>query len=324
MLSLIQALTRYIDYCRLEEQSPRTIEGKQSNLRLFVSWYITNYDFDIADLNKDGINDYIAYLHDYRDPQTKKAITKATRRNKITAVRMFCRYLFEEDYLDVNFADKVRTPKADKSITQSILQPDEVSAIAKQTMLHGSFGVRDCAILAVFFSCGLRRNEITTLTLKNINYTNKLLFIKNGKGNKDRVVPIAKDALDLIEHYKNTIRPSQMTFESGDTLFLDNNGRPYRGGQISELIRKHKKRAGISKPGASNLYRHTTATTLLDNGADLLTVQKILGHASVSTTQVYTHIAVRKLSQDYQANHPSTLHPEVFIPAEHPIHQKRL
>jgi integrase/recombinase XerD len=210
-----------------------------------------------------------------------------------------------------------------KLVTNDTAAVKTKEAIATQTMLHGAFGVRDCAILAVFFSCGLRRNEITTLTLKNINYTNKLLFIKNGKGNKDRVVPIAKEALELIKHYKNTIRPSQMTFESGDVLFLDNIGKPYRGGQISELIRKHKKRAGISKPGASNLYRHTTATTLLDNGADLLTVQNILGHASVSTTQVYTHIAVRKLSQDYQANHPSTLHPEVFIPAEHPIHQQQ-
>jgi integrase/recombinase XerD len=238
---------------------------------------------------------------------------------------MFCLFLFHEDLLTTNFADKVKTPKADKSITQSILQADEVTAMADQTMLHGDFGIRDCAILAVFFACGLRRNEVTTLTLKNINFRNNLLFVKKGKGNKDRIVPIAEKALSLVMHYKNNVSPNLVSFDSGDYLFINNQGKPFKGGQISELIRKYKRRAGISKPGASNLYRHTTATMLLDNGADLMTVKDILGHASISTTQTYTHIAVKKLSDDYQQTHPSTFRPDIFIPTSHPIlKQQRL
>ena len=321
LLSLICALAEYIDDCRLKEQSPRTIEGKLCNLRLFVRWYIANEGFYVNDLTREGLLNFIRYLHEYRDPQTKKLIGKATRRNKITAVRMFCLHLFRSEYIAINFAEKIKTPNADKSITQSILQPDEVAAIAQQTAYHGDQGLRDSAILAVFFSCGIRRNDITTLTLKSINENAKLMFVAQSKGRQDRIVPIAADALSLVKYYTEVIRPKLMTFSSGDILFLNNQGMPYTGGQITALITKYKRRAGVSKPGASNLYRHTTATTLLDNGADLLTVQKVLGHASVSTTQVYTHIAVKKMSADYQKFHPAVQYPALYIPFNHPIIQ---
>lgn len=321
MLSLIQALERYLDYCRLEEQSARTIEGKQHNLQLFVRWYITHHGFNIRDLTMDGIQDFIRYLHEYREPQNKRLICRATRRNKITAVRMFCRYLFPAEHIGINFADKIKTPKVGKSITQAILQPDEVAAIARQTAYHGEHGIRDSVILAVFFSCGLRRNDITTLTLKSINEQAKLIFVAQSKGRQDRIVPIAAEAIKLVTYYRDVIRPKLMNFSSGDYLFLNNRGMQYTGGQITELISKYKRRAGVSKPGASNLYRHTTATTLLDNGADLLTVQKVLGHASVSTTQIYTHVAVRKMSDDYQKFHPAVQNPDLYIPFNHPINQ---
>lgn len=312
MPSLIQALASYLDYCRLEEQSLRTIEGKQHNLQLFVRWYISKHGFNVCDLNKDGILDFMRYLHEYRDPQTKRLICRATRRNKITAVRIFCRYLFQNDYLTVNLSEKVKTPKAERLITQDILQPEEVTAIAKQTAVTGEHGIRDCAILAVFFSCGIRRNEITTLTLKSINFKARLLIVRKGKGNKDRIIPIAKGALELIKQYKEHIRPKLVNYHSGDYLFLDNRGMQFRGGQVSSLISKYKRRAGISKRGASNLYRHTTATVMLDSGADLLTVQKMLGHEDVSTTQVYTHLAVGKLSDDYVRTHPAASLPSIY------------
>lgn len=286
-----------------------------------MRWYIANEGFYVKNLTREGIFSFIRFLHEYRDPQTKRLIGKATRRNKITAVRMFCRYLFQAEHIEINFADKIKTPKADKSITQAILQPDEVAAIARQTAYHGELGIRDSAILAMFFSCGIRRNDITTLTLKSINEQARLIFVAQSKGRQDRIVPIAAEALELVTYYRDVIRPKLMNFSSGDYLFLNNRGVQYTGGQITELISKYKRRAGVSKPGASNLYRHTTATTLLDNGADLLTVQKVLGHASVSTTQIYTHVAVRKMSDDYQKFHPAVQNPSLYIPFNHPINQ---
>lgn len=309
---------QYLEHCQLEEQSPRTIEGKRCNLQLFVRWYLIHVGFNVSDLTRDGILGFVKYLHTYRNPQTKRLISKATRRNKITAVRMFCLYLFQSEFININLAEKVKTPKANKSITQTILQPDEVEAIANQTVYHGDDGLRDSAILAVLFSCGLRRGDVTKLRLNGLNEHNQLIFVPDGKGGQDRIVPIAKEALSLVVYYKNKIRPKKVNFMSGDFLFLDNRGLPYNGGQITALVNKYKQRSGVSKPGASNLYRHTTATTLLDNGADLLTVKDILGHASVSTTQIYTHVAVKKMSEDYQKFHPAVNNPNLYIPRNHP------
>lgn len=218
--------------------------------------------------------------------------------------------------------EKIQTPKANKSITQAILQPDEVAAIANQTAYGGDYGLRDNAIFAAFFACGFRRGDVTKLKVNGINIEAKLLFVPDGKGGQDSIVPIAEEALEVILYYKDKIRPKQVNFMSGDYLFLDNRGLPFNGVQITALVNKYKRRAGVSNPGASNLYRHTTATTLLDNGADLLTVQKVMGHASVSTTQIYTHIAVKKMSKDYQKYHPAVLNPNLYISFNHPLHDR--
>ena len=322
-LSLIAALERYIERCQLEEQSPRTVEGKVSNLRLFVRWYIANKGFYVSTLTIKGIWDYVKYLHYYRDPQNNRLITKVTRKNKVTAVKMFCQFLFQSNVLNENLAEKIKLPKANRSITQLVLQPEEVAAITNQTAYYGDRGQRDCAILAVLFSCGLRRSDVIKITLKGISEKAQLLFIPDSKGGNDRIVPIAKEALNLVMFYKNHIRPKFCNFESGDILFLDNKGLQFRGSQVTALINRYKYRAGVTKRGASNLYRHTTATTLLNNGADLSTIQSILGHAHLSTTQIYMHVAMQKVSDDYQNFHPAVQNPSLYIPHSHPIIQDK-
>lgn len=314
-ITLIQAMETYLDDCRINEQSPRTIEGKLSTLRLFIRWHIMDYGMLLMDVSKDSIDDFKRYLLEYRNPQTGHLIDKSTRRNKITVIRGFCQTMFELGYIEENPGLKVKLPRAPKRITKAILQPDEVYAIANQTRLFGIIGMRDCAILAVFFACGLRRNEVTTLRLNSLNVDAGTLFIEQGKGLKDRIVPIAEGAISLLGYYLNIVRPQLLSFESGDALFIDNNGRPYKGGQITALVNKYKRRAGVNKPGASNLYRHTTATTMLDNGADLRVIQEILGHVSITTTQVYTHVAVRKMCQDYQQFHPAAINYHSYTPA---------
>lgn len=277
----------------------------------------------MSDLSVKGILAFMKYLHTYRNPHTKKLIGKASRRNKITAVRMLCLYLYRNQYIDENLAEKVKTPKAEKRITQIVLQPEEVSAIANQTALCGEKGIRDSAILAVFYTCGVRRGDITQLQCEGASEKVNLLFVPNGKGGKDRVVPITPEALDLVFYYKKAVRPKLLNKHSGEFLFLDDKGLPFRGHQVTRLVNRYKYRAGVNKRGASNLYRHTMATTLLDNGADLLTVQKILGHSSVSTTQVYTHVAVKKMDKDYQKFHPAVKDPLLYIPYNHPLKQPK-
>jgi integrase/recombinase XerD len=269
-------------------------------------------------LNIEGVWDFIKYLHEYRDPQNKRLISKETRKNKVTAVKVFCRFLYQNSLINENLAEKIKLPKANKSITKIILQPDEVAAIANQTAYRGDKGKRDCAILAAAFSCGFRRSDIKNLMVGGINAKDNLLFIPKGKGGTDRIVPIANDALSLVLYYKKHIRSKFINHESGDYLFLDNKGKQYRRGQITAMINRYKYRAGVTKPGATNLYRHTAATTLLNNGASLPTIQSILGHADISTTQGYIQVAVQKMSEDYHAFHPAVQNPTLFVPFNHP------
>jgi integrase/recombinase XerD len=316
-ISLIQAMILYLDDCQLNEQSPRTLEGKQSTLRMFIRWHIMYHGAALSTVTKATLDEFKRYLLDYRNPQTNRLLDKSTRRNKITVLKTFCQTMYEMELLAENPADKIRIPKAPKRIMKSILQQDEVFAIANQTQLHGDKGVRDCAILGVLFACGLRRNEITKLTMNSLNAKAKTLFIEQGKGEKDRIVPIAQGAITLLQLYLTHIRPKLMTFESGNALFIDNRGKPYNGGQITALVSRYKARAGVMKPGASNLYRHTTATTMLDNGADLRVIQEILGHASISTTQIYTHVAVRKMCNEYQSSHPAAINNASYTPVKY-------
>lgn len=305
--SLIEAMVRYLDDCTLNEQSPRTIENKQYEMRSFLRWHIVHHGALLRQLSKDSIDDYKRYLLIYRNPQTNKGIDKATRRNKVMAVKTFCKTMFDLEYLLHNPALKVRIPKAQTKIMKSILQKDEVAAIFAQTHLHDLKGTRDRAMLAVFHACGLRRNEITKLTMSSVNCEAGVIFIEQGKGAKDRIVPIAADAIDIIQYYIETVRPTLLSFGSGNFLFIDNKGNPYKGGQVTAMITRYKRRAGVAKPGASNLYRHTTATTMLDNGADIRVIQAVLGHKNLATTQIYTHVAVRKLCNDYNKYHPAAL-----------------
>jgi integrase/recombinase XerD len=298
-------MLRYLDDCALDEQSPQTIEGKKYEIRGFVRWHIIHQGSYLEDVCKASVDDYKRFLLTYRNSHTNAPIEKNTRRNKLKAVRIFCQSMVELGLIDENPALRVRVPRAPIKLVQAILQRDEIDAILAQTALHGEEGQRDWTILSVFFACGLRAGEVTRLTISSVNFEVGMLFISQSKGEKDRIVPIDKNTIRAISSYLKYIRPKLMRLYTGNTLFLNNKGEPYTRPQMTAMVSKYKRRAGVDKPGACNLYRHTTATTMLDNGAELIVVQKMLGHKSIVTTQGYTHVAVKKLGEEYDQYHPA-------------------
>ncbi len=310
--SLICGMLRYLDDCALDEQSPRTIEGKRYEIRSFVRWHIIHHGGYLEDVCKASLDDYKRYLLTYRNSHTNAPIEKNTRRNKLKAVRIFCQSMVELGLIDENPALKVRVSRAPIKLVQAILQKDEMDAISAQTALHGLEGQRDWTILSVLFSCGLRAGEVTRLTISSVNFEVGMLFISQSKGEKDRIVPIDNDTVRAISHYLKHIRPKLTRLYTGNTLFLNNRGAPYTRPQMTAMVSKYKCRAGVDKRGACNLYRHTTATTMLDNGAELIVVQKMLGHKSIVTTQGYTHVAVKKLKEDHENYHPAAQKASIY------------
>ena len=184
------------------------------------------------------------------------------------------------------------------------LTEQEVERVMREPDLSDALGVRDRALLEVLYSTGIRRSEAIGLSLYDIDDKLGTLRIRQGKGKKDRVVPIGERALRWVEKYAHDARPSLVVPPETGRLFLTNLGDELNPEWLSKLVREYLKRAEIEKRGSCHLFRHTVATLMLDNGADIRFIQEMLGHASVATTELYTHVSVKQLCEVHRRTHP--------------------
>lgn len=185
-----------------------------------------------------------------------------------------------------------------------VLNKEEAELVLQQPNVADPLGMRDRAILETFYSTGIRRTELLKLKLPEIDRSNGLVTVRQGKGNKDRVVPIGERALAWVDKYLNQVRP-QLVIEPDDgTLFLTADGEPFSAIHLTALVRAYVEKAGTGKSGACHLLWHTMATLMLEGGADIRFIQQMLGHAKLTTTQIYTHVSVRMLKEIHSATHP--------------------
>lgn len=304
--SLVACLEFYLEDCQARGESLRTVEGKASNVGLFLRWCLTQDIRKPEQVFLQTFEAYRRYLHKYRQPFNGKELDIATIRNRLTALKVFFKRLYHHEIITINPADRLELPKVPRRLPSGFLTVQEVDKVLKQTLLHGLTGVRDRAIMETYYATGLRRMELARLKVSDIDLKDGLLTIFQGKGRKDRRVPIAKRACEWIKVYLDSVRPKLANITSGTTLFLDNEGLMYREQQLTYLASKYVKRAGIDKKGSCNLFRHSTATLMHENGADIRHVQEMLGHADISTTQIYTHVTINKLKEVYYQTHPAT------------------
>lgn len=295
----------YLKLCLAKGQSSDTVRGKKSSLKNFTQWCSTIQivSVDLIDLNV--MDSYMSYLNSYRKPLDNKPLSIAQKRNLLTAVKVFIRVLYAKEIIEKNTLEFIELPKAGRRLPKAIFSVEEIERILAQTLLFGIKGIRDRAILETFFATGIRRAELLHLELEDIDFNAQLLRVNHGKGMKERIVPISKRACEWLALYLKKVRPSIAFISSGSTLFIANNGKQFLPNKLSELASKYVKLSGIKRAGSCHLFRHATATTMLDNGAELRFVQEMLGHASISTTQIYTHVSREKLSSVYIDSHPS-------------------
>jgi integrase/recombinase XerD len=219
-------------------------------------------------------------------------------------------------FLPFNPAVGIELPKEEKRLPSSYLSIVEVERLINRTDVTTQLGIRDRAILEVLYSTAMRRSELLKLTHYDIDRPRRLLVIRQGKGHKDRIVPIGLRAIEWLEKYLRDVRP---WLEAGNgskrrrkqlpaattRLILSNTGGAMRPEVLSALVREYIEAAGINKPGSCHILRHTAATLMLENGADLRSLQTLLGHESLNTTQIYTHITLERLRQVHDATHPA-------------------
>jgi integrase/recombinase XerD len=187
------------------------------------------------------------------------------------------------------------------------LTEEEVERLLQQPDIHTPYGIRDRAMLELFYSAGLRRTELRNLHVSDLSIARKTVFVKQGKGGKDRLLPVGDRAISWLNRYLDDIRPQLLINVHEPALFLNDYGEPFRDTKLGDKVKRYLKRAGIDVPGSCHLLRHAMATHMLEHGAELRFIQAMLGHADYRATQVYTHVSIRKLQEIHSATHPAKL-----------------
>jgi integrase/recombinase XerD len=294
----------YLELCLAKGQGSDTVRNKRGGLKKFYLWSLERNVTRTDQIDLDLMDDYAAYLNSYRKALDNEPLSPAQKRNLLTYVKIFIKYMFIKKLLPTNTLDGIELPSKGEQIPKALYTVEEVEVILEQPLLFGIKGLRDRSILEFFFVTGIRRGELAKLNIDDIDFNTGLVRV-HGKGNKERLVPISPRGREWLAFYIGKVRPMFAFIGSGKALFLANNGKRYMPGKLSDMASQYVKLAGFDRTGACHLFRHNTATTMLDNGADLRHVQEMLGHASILTTQLYTHVSRKKLTQVYNATHPS-------------------
>jgi integrase/recombinase XerD len=232
----------------------------------------------------------------------QRHLSETTVARKLTALRMFYQYLLRDGYLDRDIATHLELPKLARQLP-AILTRQEVAHILAQPDRTTCAGIRDLALLELLYATGLRVSELIALRLGSLAL--EVGFLRClGKGGKERLIPVGEMAMEAVLRYLHNARDHFVRPDSGDILFLTNRGRAFSRVGVWKLVKKYARRAGVHKEISPHTFRHSFATHLLEGGADLRSIQEMLGHSSIATTQIYTHVSREHLRAVYQKAHP--------------------
>jgi len=303
--TLNQCRDYYLEDCMARGQSPRTLETKKSSLRFFIRWCDQLGTTRASQVKPDLLERYRLHICQFRQPFNHRLLDMATQRNRLTAVKVFFHRLKKRGFTSTDPGVDFDLPRVARRLPKGILNLTEIESIFDAIPSQTTTGIRDRAVLETYFATGIRRMELAGLNTIDIDMISGLVTILRGKGAKDRRVPIANRACAWIERYLEKSRPILAGDLSVDALFLDDKGLRFRGHQLSHKVSTYIKASGIRHQGACKLFRHSTATLMHENGADIRYIQEMLGHADISTTQIYTHVTINRLREVYARTHPA-------------------
>jgi integrase/recombinase XerD len=304
--SLFHHLLRYLAYLAEKSYSPRTIEIRDVYLRYFIAWCDERGLTKPRQIDRPILERYQRYLFYYRKANGEPLSTRS-QHARLLPIRHCLQWLVKQNHLLYNPAADLELPRLEKRLPKTILSAREVEAVLSSPCVGNAMGLRDRAMLETFYSTGMRRMELIGLGVHDIDFERGTVMIRQGKGRKDRMIPIGERALAWIEAYRDRARPELVTGRDDGTLFLSNLGEAFTPNRITQLVRDYVDASGIGKRGSCHMFRHTMATLMLENGADIRFIQAMLGHAKLDTTQIYTQVSIRQLKAIHTATHPGKL-----------------
>ena len=301
--SLAAWLRRYLDALTVQHRSLNDVRTRRSKLAHFHAWCTERGIERPEQVTHAHMQRFQAYLFRYRKTNGKPLAINGQRITLFT-IEMCFRWLVRQRVLASNPAADLELPKRTDDLREP-LTLDEMETVLALPDLTTPEGLRDRACLELFYATGIRRTELTNLHQSDLDRTRGTLHVRLGKGKKDRFVPIGERALAWVTKYEREARPRMLHDPTEKHLFLNQYGQPLSPDGLSWRVRDYFKQAGITKRGACHLFRHTMATAMLDNGADIRHVQEILGHGQITSTQRYTHVSIARLHAVHAATHPA-------------------
>jgi integrase/recombinase XerC/integrase/recombinase XerD len=289
-----EALALFDADLRRRGMAEKTRRAYGIDLGQFALW-CTAQDIDPRDVAARDLRRYAAIL-------SGREAVAATIARKLAALRAFYRTLREHGYVEQNPADLIPSPKRPRSLP-TVLRPDELAALLDRIPASTPLELRDRALLEVAYACGLRAEELVNLDVSSVDFDAEQLRVE-GKGSKTRIVPAGEPALRAVARYLERARPALAAGDGDAALFLSKSGRRLSTSDVRRRLRVWARHAAVQGGVSPHTLRHSFATHLLEGGADLRAIQELLGHASISTTQIYTRVESARLKSAYARSHP--------------------
>ena len=289
-------LDNFLNYLMVEKGlSKNTIESYSRDLQKFITYLEKNNRVDVSEVAN---LDIMAFLVEVK---SQGLSSKSTGRN-LSAVRMFFKFLVQEGFLDIDPSINIESPKIRPSLP-SVLSIAEVDSLLSQPDVKTTRGIRDRAMLELLYATGVRVSELVNLKLTSLNLDVGYI-IAFGKGSKERIIPLGDTSKDYLKEYLVIVRPKHAKGIVSSYLFLNPSGKKFSREGFWKMLKRYALKAGINKNLSPHTLRHSFATHLLERGADLRSVQIMLGHVDIATTQIYTHITQERLKKIHKQYHP--------------------
>jgi integrase/recombinase XerD len=297
-------MREHIEALKVKGHSERTVGACEWSVSAFIVWCQERDLMRPQDVTRPILQRYQRVLF-YARKEDGSPLTLATQHHRLVYIKQFFLWLTKQNYLLSNPASGIELPKVEKRLPKHVLTGTEVEKVLAQADLGMLTGVRDRAILETLYSTGVRRREVARIKLVDLDIERGTVMVRQGKGRKDRMIPIGERAMAWIEKYAREVRPGYAVEPDDGTLFLTHFGEPLSVHNLSALVARYVEASGIGKKGGCHLFRHAMATLMLEGGADIRFIQQMLGHVKLTTTEIYTQVSIKKLKEIHTMTHPA-------------------
>jgi len=294
----------YLESLAARNYSATTVEHRRHTLKMFLTWAAERDLTRAGQVTRPILENFQRWLWRYTKPNGQR-MGWSTQRERLGILKDFFRWLTRQDIILHNPASELELPRPEKRLPQEVLSVAEVQKLLAIPDVNDPLGVRDRAMLELFYSTGIRRTELCRIELPDLNPERQTVHVRLGKGKKDRMVPVGKQAIAWLERYLKEVRPRLCLDTRTQALFLTGYGEAFNPDVLSRMVSAWLTKAGLKRKGCCHVLRHSCATHMLENGADIRFIQQLLGHEKLDTTAIYTEVSIKQLQEVHARCHPS-------------------